>query len=476
MDGQQDQFAEEISRGARFEFGENWARFLRVLNDERIEIAKQSLKTMLKMESLDGKSFLDVGSGSGLFSLAARRCGARVCSFDYDPQSVVCTLELKRRYFPNDSNWTVERGSVLDRAFLEKLGTFDIVYSWGVLHHTGRMWQALDNVKPLVRMEGRLHIAIYNDQGSVTDRWAKVKQTYNSLPKPIATLYALMIIAGQEQKSVVYHLRNDGMIAWLKSWTEYTTQSARGMSKWHDWIDWIGGHPYERATVEQIVDYFAKDGFRLTNLFDRSNGYGCNEFVFSREAALGSLVESRIPGGSSILRRYGRQVMGPFERTQAGWTGQLSAPVMIGDGTALLLFKNGNLVGPTNSAAAINVIVGAASESAAAVEGAAYHIVIGAFHAPQRPFDFVRGQMWRLEVRDFEGFADSSDSPCRSSLFIFENGRQLPMPHSMHDDIAQFGKGRFSHWGRYLYFATLLGANPNVDQDRYAIVIPLEQT
>ena len=94
----------EVARGERFEFGKNWGRFLAVLNDERISEAEASLKSMLKVEGLTGKSFLDIGSGSGLFSLAARRLGARVHSFDYDPQSVACTAELKRRYFEGDEN------------------------------------------------------------------------------------------------------------------------------------------------------------------------------------------------------------------------------------------------------------------------------------------------------------------------------------------------------------------------------------
>jgi 2-polyprenyl-3-methyl-5-hydroxy-6-metoxy-1,4-benzoquinol methylase len=109
---------------------------------------------MLKVERLDGKSFLDIGSGSGLFSLAARRLGARVHSFDYDQQSVACTAELRRRYFPSAGDWVVERGSALDRDYLARLGTFDVVYSWGVLHHTGDMWRALENVKPLVAERG----------------------------------------------------------------------------------------------------------------------------------------------------------------------------------------------------------------------------------------------------------------------------------------------------------------------------------
>src|SRR6266699_7077195 len=119
--------ATEVSRGQRFEFGANWARFLEALNDERIAQAEQSLRDMLGMSDLLGKSFLDIGSGSGLFSLAARRLGATVHAFDYDPQSVACTTELKRRYFPDDARWTIEEGSALNAAYTASLGTFDVV-------------------------------------------------------------------------------------------------------------------------------------------------------------------------------------------------------------------------------------------------------------------------------------------------------------------------------------------------------------
>jgi 2-polyprenyl-6-hydroxyphenyl methylase/3-demethylubiquinone-9 3-methyltransferase len=152
----------------RFAFGANWRRFLDSLDDVRIREAEASLRAMLGVDHLRGRSFLDIGSGSGLFSLAAWRLGARVHSFDYDPQSVACTEELRRRYAPGDSRWTIARGSALDAAYLLSLGQYDVVYSWGVLHHTGRMWEALELALLQLAPDGSLFIAIYS---AATGRW-----------------------------------------------------------------------------------------------------------------------------------------------------------------------------------------------------------------------------------------------------------------------------------------------------------------
>src|SRR5688572_10502146 len=133
------QHAGEVASGSRFEFGKNWSAFLTLLDDDRIAAAVGSLRAMLEVKDLKGKTFLDIGSGSGLFSLAARRLGAKVHSFDFDSSSFACTCELRTRYFPNDQDWRVEQGSALDAAYVASLGKFDIVYSWGVLHHTGEM-------------------------------------------------------------------------------------------------------------------------------------------------------------------------------------------------------------------------------------------------------------------------------------------------------------------------------------------------
>lgn len=267
----------EINKGERFGFGENWIRFLRTLNDARIEQAEQSLKAMLHCESFTGLRFLDVGCGSGLFSLAARRLGATVHSFDYDAQSVACAQELKRRYFPDDPWWTVAQGSVLDAAYLSRLGQHDVVYSWGVLHHTGAMWQAMENIVPLVAGGGVLFISIYNDQGHKTRRWAWIKRTYNrhAWMRPLLLSYGLMRAWGVTTLLDFYHLRP------FASWRHY--HADRGMSPWWDVVDWIGGWPYEAATPDAVFRFYRDRGFVLEELVTRQ-GYGCNEFVFRKLA------------------------------------------------------------------------------------------------------------------------------------------------------------------------------------------------
>jgi SAM-dependent methyltransferase len=271
--------AAEVSAGSRFSFGENWTRFLSVLTEDRILVAERSLCEMLGRNDLRGLTFLDIGSGSGLFSLAARRLGASVRSFDYDPASVACTEELRRRYFPADPEWIISAGSVLDQDFLATLGESDIVYSWGVLHHTGQLWKAVENASNLVAASGQLFIAIYNDQGGTSRAWLAVKRAYNRFPSALRWLVvwpaAVRLWGPTMCKDLVrgqpFH-----------TWRRYARLSTRGMSPWRDVIDWVGGLPFEVATPAAVREFCAFRGLLLVKLRDVAPGHGCNEFVFDR--------------------------------------------------------------------------------------------------------------------------------------------------------------------------------------------------
>ena len=269
----------EIDAGQRFAFGANWKSFVRLVDDQRIATATDSLTTALGVEDLSGRSFLDIGCGSGLFSLAAHRLGARVHSFDFDPDSVQAAMTLRERYAP-DSAWTVETGSILDPAYTAGLGRFDVVYSWGVLHHTGRMWTALDAAIDLVAPGGLLYVSIYNDQGFASRNWTRVKRRYNRSGRVGRTL-----LVGLSAAYLFRHWPLRLLLRVLRPSPGGPVTPAprtRGMSRWHDLVDWVGGYPFEVARPEEVFRRVCAHGFELRHLTTCAGGLGCNEYVFER--------------------------------------------------------------------------------------------------------------------------------------------------------------------------------------------------
>jgi 2-polyprenyl-6-hydroxyphenyl methylase/3-demethylubiquinone-9 3-methyltransferase len=265
-----------------FSFGRNWQNYLRSFDEERLRIAETSLTEFTHLGDLKGRSFVDIGCGSGLFSYAAFRLGAeRIVSFDVDPDSVECCSQL-RASAGRPANWMICHGSVLDSGFLTDLGTFDIVYSWGVLHHTGSMWKAIANSAGLVNPGGLYYIALYNKilsrRGSTSwihPFWLKVKRLYNA--SPLVGRYVLEPLAMAAYLAMVI-ARGENPITHVKNY-----KSHRGMSWRTDATDWLGGYPYEFATVEEVFKFLRSNfpDFGLENI-KVTSGRGLNWYLFRR--------------------------------------------------------------------------------------------------------------------------------------------------------------------------------------------------
>lgn len=272
--------AYEMRTGRRFAFGRNWARFIDGLSQDQIDRARAALARSLQVDPvaaapLAGRCFLDIGCGSGLTSLVARQLGAQVVSIDFDPEAVGCAQELRRRYRSADtgegSGWRITQGSALDEEHLAALGRFDIVCSWGVLHHTGAMWEAIDLSSQRVAPGGLFFIAIYNDQGLVSRAWRRIKRLYNGWPilrLPLMLLFAPYYVG----------------LRWLVQQVR-GRRERRGMSLWTDLRDWLGGWPFEVARPEEIEDFLTARGFAPLDKVTVGGRQGCNEFLLRRDRA-----------------------------------------------------------------------------------------------------------------------------------------------------------------------------------------------
>ena len=262
---------------ARFEFGRNWRKFVRKnFSQERCDIAKKRILEFVDRKSLDGIDFLDIGCGSGLSSLAAWQAGARrVHSFDYDPESVAASKSLWEDA-GSPSNWTIERGDVLDSNYVASLGQWSLVYSWGVLHHTGALWRAVENAQTTVIDDGWFYLALYSSDAqsqASPEFWLEVKQKYNKAnflqKKWMVWWYVWNFILDKK-------VRNTPKL--IQRVLQHKLQ--RGMDLFTDIRDWLGGWPMEYAGDQETVDFLEQGhGFSLFNV---ATGEACSEFLFRR--------------------------------------------------------------------------------------------------------------------------------------------------------------------------------------------------
>jgi len=264
----------------KFNFGNNWQNFIdNKLDEERVDIAEKSLIEFSVKKNRKEKTFLDIGSGSGLFSLAAKRLGYKVISMDVDQDSVNCTKFLKKKYFKNNKNWKIFNGSILDEKIIEKMPNSDVVYSWGVLHHTGHMWLALDNCIRKLKPKGKLFIAIYNDQGIKSRLWWIVKYIYNYLPNYLKKIYFILILI----LTYFFVLLKKILLFDLKNLFNYilNVKQNRGMSFYYNMLDWIGGYPYEYSSFENLKKYCENKGLKVIK-FKKNYSLGCHQIVFKK--------------------------------------------------------------------------------------------------------------------------------------------------------------------------------------------------
>jgi 2-polyprenyl-6-hydroxyphenyl methylase/3-demethylubiquinone-9 3-methyltransferase len=247
----------EISLNEHFEFGKNWEVYLKGISEEKLYSAIYDLKDFLGHDML-GRSFIDIGCGSGLSSLAAYKLGAdKIFSYDIDPINIRNVEFLKHRFtVPPEYPWVAETCSIVDTKDLSRIAQGDIVYSWGVLHHTGDMWQALRNTASLVKDEGILYLMLYRD-AKLAYIWKLIKKSYVRAPVwlkfLIRNLFAGLLIAGMV-------LKGKNPVKSIKSYGK------RGMSWYTDVIDWVGGYPFEYAEAEQVIEFLDSLGFSLSRI------------------------------------------------------------------------------------------------------------------------------------------------------------------------------------------------------------------
>lgn len=264
-------------------FGKNWKSFAERIDIPRIQKSETHLKQSFEIDNFDGLHFLDIGSGSGLFSLAAVNLGAsKVEAFDYDFNSVLTTKSVIRKWATPLSSQEIEifQGDILSESINSSIQKSDLIYSWGVLHHTGKMETCVRKILNEMKPGAHFVLAIYNDEGVASKRWKFLKKLYVRVfvLRPILLFWAWYRFWGSWQ-----------IRQWLKGespwhyWTDYA-ENSRAMSAWHDLKDWAGGYPFEVATPEVIRKWVKEQGCSVEKEW-LVTGIANNEFLIKKNNA-----------------------------------------------------------------------------------------------------------------------------------------------------------------------------------------------
>jgi 2-polyprenyl-6-hydroxyphenyl methylase/3-demethylubiquinone-9 3-methyltransferase len=250
-----------------FSFGENWKDYLKTVSSHEINEAVRDIKEWLGENTVGGRSVIDIGSGSGIHSLAFHLLGAaRVHSMDLDPNSIEATSTLWEK-FEKPANWSIEHASVLDEDLMGRLGKFDIVYAWGVLHHTGQMWKALNNAVLLLKPGGYMWISLYT-KGPRYPIDLDRKRRYNDA----SNFGKRMMI----NRVIIYKMLRRAKR--FKNPFGWNGKGSRGMNVYHDIVDWLGGLPYEVASIEEVTSFAHQHGLAVERVLPIGEG-GCSIYL-----------------------------------------------------------------------------------------------------------------------------------------------------------------------------------------------------
>lgn len=254
-----------------FSFGKNWQNYSKLIDQKLISFSQQDIEEWVEKTNMKNQRIIDIGCGSGIHSLVFYQEGAReLLSFDYDIYSVETTKKLSTQV-GNPKNWKIVQGSILDKQFIKDLGKFNLVYSWGVLHHTGALWQAIENALLLVETNGYFFVSIYTKGDNYPNHLA-LKQRYNQASPLGKKFLEYRYILGM-MKGLLRHRKNPF------NWNQ---TKERGMNVYYDILDWLGGLPYEVASPTEVIEFCQKFGFKLIKMKELSEG-GCSQYLFQRK-------------------------------------------------------------------------------------------------------------------------------------------------------------------------------------------------
>ena len=266
---------------SNFKFGKNWKEYLEKTNDQNILYASRDLETILGTNNIKNKSFLDIGCGSGIHSLSALTLGAKyVESFDLDPINIKNTQNFIEKWW-EEKNYDIYQNNILDNNVQNK--KFDIIYSWGVLHHTGNLELAIKNSLKYCKSGSILFLALY-EKTYYCEIWKKIKKFYNSSNKftKFSILYSYIIF-----KIIVLILLFKNPYKHIRDYQN--NEQNRGMLFFNDQVDWVGGYPYESITKKELETIVGED-FSLrfynkskTGILRSLLGNGCSIYTFEKQ-------------------------------------------------------------------------------------------------------------------------------------------------------------------------------------------------